>query len=616
MRDIIRSGKVNEFLRNPVFNYLMLFAMGISTGILSLMIGAATFGLSMFWSYFSAPLVLLLNLLPPVALMFLLYFISGRAWVAYSFTSFLTLTLSAVQYFKIQVRGDPFVASDVALIRETVNITNYYELVPGLRMIFVIAVFLLGVLASVFFLKHRVRKAPLRISASLGIVALLAVLYIFVYSDSELYDRTEGGYGANPWSFTERFVDRGFVYPFIHSIKYAFPIAPEGFNREEARQMLSEFAPGVIPEERRVNLISIMLESYADFSTFDALEFIVDVYGPLHRIQAEAISGTVINNVSIGKTIDPERLFLTGYTRLSNFGPAAVDYWRYLFSEHFTAAVNSYVHYLNSQGFHTEGFTAAAGWFYNRETVNRHLGFQRYYFLEHFEGSNQTDEFFFAAVKTLFESRDRSVPYFSFNLSAQNHGPYDSTGTWEPFLIEQNELSDEAFFILNNYLHGIFDTTWRLAGFIEWLRHDPDPVVVVAVGDHMPWMGHENFVYAELGVSVDIGTEEGFLNFFSTPYFIWANYAARELLGNDFVGYGGSFSPSFLMGEVFRHISWEGDSYMQALRELQETIDVISAPTGMFRENGVLTPTLSPEARERYTRFRHMEFYRLHNFMY
>ena len=616
MIDIIKEDKRNKLVRKPLLNYVMLLLMGIGIGKLSLLLGAATFGLPMFWSYFSAPSVLLLNMLPPVLLLFLLYFISGRAWIAYSITSFFVLLLSAVQYFKVQIRGDPFVASDLALIRETLNITNYYELVPGPRIFIAVAAFIAGILFSVFFLKYKVRKAPLRIGASIGLAAMLALLYIFVYSDSELYDRKEGGFDANPWSFTERFVSRGFVYPFTHSIKYAFPIAPEGFNRDEARQMLAEFTQGVIPEDRKVNLISIMLESYTDLSAFGVLDFIIDVYGPLHRIQAEAISGMMVNNVSIGKTIDTERLFLTGYTRLSNFGPAAVNYFLYLFSEHFTSAVNSYVHYLNSQGFHTEGFAAVAGWFYNREAVNRHLGFQRYYFLEHFEDSDQSDEFFFAAIKALYEARDRNIPYFSFNLSAQNHGPYDTTGTWEPHIIEQGGLSDEAFFILNNYLQGIFDTTWRLAGFIEWLRHDPDPVVVVVAGDHMPWMGNDNFVYAELGINVDIGTEEGFLNFFSTPYFIWANHAAREVLGHDFAGEGGSFSPSFLMGEVFRQISWDGDSYMQALRELKETIDVISAPTGIFREDGLLTPTLSPEGRKAYLRFRHMEFYRLHNFMY
>jgi len=600
----------------PLFNFIMLFAMGVGTGLLSLLLGATIHGLPLFWTYFASPMVLILNLVPPIVLIFLLYFISGRAWIAFTFPSAFVLLLSAIQFFKVQVRGDPFVASDLSLVRETLNVTYYFDLTINWKIYFAAFALVCGALICFFFLKYKIVKIRHRVGGSIILVAVIAVLYIFVYSDSELFDKVEGGHPANPWSFTERFISRGFVYPFTHSIKYAFPVAPDSFSRENARKLLEQYECGIIPDDMKINVIAIMLESYTDLSAFGSLEFKVDVYGPLHRIQAESVSGMLVNNVSIGKTIDTERLFLTGYTRLTNFGPAAVNYFRYLFSEHFSSSVNSYVHYLNSQGFHTEGFASVAGWFYDRASVNRNLGFADYFFLEHFEGSDQSDEFFFATVKALYEGRDRSVPYFSFNLSAQNHGPYDITGTWQPYMIERGALSDVAFYILNNYLQGIYDTTHRLAGFIDWLRYDPYPVVVVVAGDHMPWMGNDDFVYAELGVSVDVNTEEGFLNFFSTPYFIWANYAARALLENDFSGYGGSFSPSFLMGEVFDLISWEGDSYMQALRELQAIIDVISTPTGMFRENGVLTPVLSPEAAAAYNRFRHIEHYRLHHFMH
>ena len=603
--------------KKPLFSLVMLLALSLATGLISLLLGAATFSISMFLTYFHSPAVLLLNLLPPVLLASLLYFISGRTWVAFLITTSFVLLLSAIQFFKMQVRGDPFVASDVTLIRETLNIKSYFAMTPDWRIFLAAAFLVLGTSLCIILFNQKIYKnAYVKIAGSAAVAAVFVALYVFVYSDSYIYDKTEGGFEANRWSFTERFVSRGFVYPFVYSIKYAFPVAPESFDMEQARSRLGEFSPGQIPEERSVNLIAIMLESYTDLSAFDAMEFLIDVYSPLHRILDESVSGTVINNVSIGKTIDSERLFLTGYTRLINMGPGTINYFRYLFSEHFSSSVNSYVHYLNSQGYHTEGYTAVAGWFYDRAAVNRHLGFTKYYFLEHFQDSDQSDEFFFATIKALYEERDKNVPYFSFNLTAQNHGPYDITGTWEPYIIAQGELSDEAFFMLNNYLHGVFDTTWRLAEFIEWLREDPEPVVVVVVGDHMPWMGSDSFVYAQLGINADVNTEEGFLNYFSTPYFIWANDAAREVLENDFVGYGGSFSPSFLMGEVFNQISWTGDSYMQALRELKQTIDVISAPTGMFRENGILSPTLSPYAQEKYNALRQMEFYRLHNFMY
>ena len=216
----------------------------------------------------------------------------------------------------------------------------------------------------------------------------------------------------------------------------------------------------------------------------------------------------------------------------------------------------------------------------------------------------------------MYQNRDRSRPYFSYNLTYQNHGPYPSWITQEPYKINQGNLSDESFNILNNYLTGIYDTNRHMEAFINALRYDPDPVVVVLFGDHKPWLGNGHSVYHELGINIDGSTEEGFLNFFSTPYMIWANYAAREAVGFDFIGQGRSFSPGFLMVEVFSLLGWEGEGFMKVLRELMETIDVIHAPLGKFRENGVITQELSPQAYQMLRNLRIMEIYRRLNFFY
>jgi hypothetical protein len=289
---------------------------------------------------------------------------------------------------------------------------------------------------------------------------------------------------------------------------------------------------------------------------------------------------------------------LTGFTRLTDY----------------SSPTNSYVRFLNTQGYHTEGFTAVPGWFYDRAAVSRHLGFTKYYFLDDFENSSQEDSFFFPTVRALYDARDRERPYFSFNLSAQNHAPFYDWYTKEPHLIAQGQLSETAFNILNNYLHGLYDTTLRLEHFIDGLRNDPDPVVVLVCGDHMSWLGNSYLVYDELGINIDRRTAEGFFNYYSTPYFIWANDAAKSVLGNDFTGYGGSFSSCFLMGELFSHISWEGDGYMQILREFKETSALIHAPSGLFLENGRLTYELSPPAAESFQRLRKAEYFRLQNF--
>jgi len=593
-----------DLRRSSTFNYAMLALAGICVGLVSLLLGATVFGLNMFWTYFSSPMVILLNLLPPILLIFLVYFISGRAWIAFTFPSLLILTVSVTHFFKVQLRGDPFILSDILLVREVNKVIAPYTLVMNWKIYFAIFAFVCGVAFSVFILKYKPKKAKLRAISSLVIIALSAALYTTVYTNTKIYADTKGSFSVHEWSTTHTYIAKGFVYPFIHSIKDTLTdisgATPDWYDAQEAALMLGSFGEPTIPADKKVNIIAITLEAYCDLSLLSALDFESEVYEPLHALEEESFSGTLTTNTYGGGTTDAERLFLTGNTRFTNF----------------SSPTNSYVHYLRSQGYHTEGFHAGDMWFYDRRPINAYLGFDNYYFLEDFDDSNRYDWFFFPTVASLYKERDAKNPYFSYNLSYQNHGPYDSSKTHEPYLIAKNGLSDESFNILNNYLIGIRDTTSRLASFIDTLRADSDPVVVVVFGDHMPWLGNLSSVYLELGINIDRNTQDGYLNYYSTPYFIWANNPAKTMLGNDFNGNGGSFSPCFLMGELFRLCSWEGEGYMQALRELQTRVDIINAPFGTFREYGVMTGTLSPDSQEAYQRLLGMEIYRRKNFFY
>ena len=86
--------------------------------------------------------------------------------------------------------------------------------------------------------------------------------------------------------------------------------------------------------------------------------------------------------------------------------------------------------------------------------------------------------------------------------------------------------------------------------------------------DHKPWMGDSAVFYRELGVNLDVTTEEGFRNYYSTWYLFWANDAAKEILGWDFTGRGPDLSPCFLMDHLFQKLGWTGSDYMQAQREV------------------------------------------------
>lgn len=82
-------------------------------------------------------------------------------------------------------------------------------------------------------------------------------------------------------------------------------------------------------------------------------------------------------------------------------------------------------------------------------------------------------------------------------------------------------------------------------------------------------MGDNNSVYKTLGISFDLGTEEGFYNYYNTPYIIWGNDKAKEILGNDLKGEGPTIGPYFLMNELFELAAYEGNEFMKISNELR-----------------------------------------------
>ena len=587
-----------------VYMAVMLVLMGVGIGCVSLLLASSFFGRdggAIFFNYFKHPHILALNLLPPILLVLLFWFLFGRAGAAFGTAAGIVLGFSVANFYKIQRRDDPLLAIDLTTVGEAGDILSRYQLTFHWKIGVTIFAVVFGVLFAHFLMRGR---PPGRRVRAIGAAAVLVcgAACAPLYASDTLYDEQVAGTELiDIWSDMQVYVSKGFVYPFLHSIPDAFPHPPEGYDEEQAQALLGAYEDGTIEEDEQVNIISIMLEAYMDLPVFenDRFQLSQDLYAPLHELQAECVSGPLVTNIFAGGTKDTEQGFLTGYTDPGTY----------------RSLVNTYVWYLRSQGYTTEGFHPGGGWFYNRKNVNEYFGFERYLFVEDFEVEDRSDEFFFSELKEMWESRDKSAPYFNYSLSFQNHGGYDTASTGEVSYVVQGELSDETYNMLNNYLTGVADTTQRLAGLADYFRDCEEPVVLVFFGDHMPWMGNGNSGYTDMGLNLDLGDQEGFLNYYSTRYYIWANDAAKAVTGNDFVGEGEAISPCFLMSKVFDLCGWEGPAYMQAMRTVSQRLPVIQS-LGNYMEGGVITQTLSPEGAELAADFSSLEYYWQNHFAY
>lgn len=559
----------------------VLTAMGIGVGTVSLYFGSSYFIMPMFLSYFKTPLIAVLNILPVMLLAYIMYFLFNRVWLSFFMSSFFAIGLSLVNYYKLMFRNDPLLVSDLIFFNESVDMAAKYPIHLNWKIIVVFTTIIVGVIVAFFIANGKISKNRYRLFGLIVCLLLGNYMFTHVYASSSYVKATENLDNVNRWSATQVYISRGFIYPFILSIFSSVEKVPDNYDKKQAIEELSKYTYENIPTEKKVNIISIMLEAFNDFSKYDQIQYDTDVYGYWNSLKEESYSGELVTNIFAGGTIDTERSFITGYTTLPNF----------------RKDVPSYVRYFKEQGYYVEGSHPGYEWFYNRENVNHYLGFDNYYFFENhykdFNGYIAKDDVTFKEIVHLFdENAFRNKPYFSFSVTYQNHGPYSTKPSTEQSFLHNQDYPTQEYNILNNYFAGIYDTQQQIKVMIDSLRDREEPVIVVIFGDHNPWLGDNNSVYTMLNINLDLKTENGFYNYYDTPYLIWANNAAKEALGKDFVGDGPQIGPYFLMNTIFELAGLKGNEYMQLSSDIMKQIDVIHR-TSRYKENGVLTEKLS-----------------------
>ena len=590
-----------------VFLWLTVFGLGI--GLLSLYLTANSYAgidaQALWASYMKLPLLVVMNLLLPLLVVYLGFFLFARPWAAYLLSAVPFLGLALASYYKIQLRGDPVLASDLRLLRTAGGIMGNYtfELTEPVKL--VIAGFAGMLVLSLVLLRRERMSQRGRLAGLMVMLALTLASYFELYTSADIYEKTDNNSLINPWSEVEIYLSRGTTYPFLYSVKDMFPNAPSGYRESEATGTLAEYEDTDIPEEEKITVVGIMLEAFSDLTDFpvlDEIPAIHKIYEPLHELEERSVSGRLLTNIFAGGTVDTEWGYLTGYSE----------------HEEFRSPVNTYVRYFKSQGYDALYRHPGYSWFYNRSNVNEYLGFDESVFNDTGFGDlisisdalYHSDKVLVDYLLNDIDSRtETDDPLFLFSVSYQNHGPYPSETYWEEYVTpEMTGWSMESCCVINNYLAGIRSTVNEMCRMAEELEKRDEPVVFVFFGDHKPWMGNGNSVYTEMGINMDVSTLDGFYNYYATPYVIYANQAARDLLGNDFAESGGDFSPCFLMAKVFDECGWEGPGLMQLQREMREVSPLMSS-NGWRMQNGQLTMELEGAAEDENERYLRAQYY-------
>ncbi len=533
-------------------------------------------------------LTMAVNTLPLFLIMTAIYLLSGRIWIGFSLTGIFFFIVSQINKFKLIYRDEPFVYQDFFLAKEAGRIVESYDVYLDMLAILTLAVIVVISVLCFFFLKKFNLKLfkPWKQNAKFNIIKIIArVLSVILltvvlcvvgnrvyFKNTTLYANLWHDEFGYTWSESDNYSSRGLVYSFVRSFSERPIFEPYLYDGDEAKAIYDSYSDIPLEDDKKVHIISIMLEAYADFSKYDTFDFSVDPYKHFKELKNQSYNGNLFVNVFAGGTIETERSFLMGVSNPNILNKDTL----------------SYVRYFKENGYFTQAMHPFHKWFYKRDVINKRIGFDSFQSYEDTFGnipdSELLDERYYDMIsdadlfeyikKGYEETVSKGQKYFNFTVTYQNHGSYHPYPITNLEVLKREEgYTEENYNAANNYFYGIEKTDRAINNLKEYIDTQSEPIVLILFGDHMPGLG--DAVYQMLGINMDVTTQEGAQNFYYTPYVFYANESAKAALDKSFVGTGETISPMFLMNELFDYIGIKGPAYLNYMSDVKKEYDVV-----------------------------------------
>ena len=569
-----------------------------------------------------SPRTLLLNYILYWVFYGIVYVCSGSLRLPMLIVNPLFFLLAMTNYYVMQFRGTPFLPMDLLSFSTAMQVAPGYDFSLSHQQ--VIAVLLLAFILIAGYKLRTPRMGWEWKVATRVFFGTLSVCVVGIYLFTNLY--ADAGLKPDYWNQARGYRRTGVVLNFCLNTKYLFVSTPKDYNPDEVTAIVTDTVAGadedtlgVIPAvdtpTKTPNIICIMNESLADLSVLGDVQTNIPYLPYLNSLTENTVKGNLAVSVIGGGTSNSEFEFLTG-TPMAFFPTGSNAYSLYIKSPKQTL-----VSALEELGYGSTAYHPyySSGW--NRVAVYDHFGFDKTRFLEdiipnhilyQYQNSGSSTELLNQLVEEIYpgenvlmrqyvsdsynyrdlirqyENRDRSKPFFLFNVTMQNHGGYTSRDnnfdpqvyiTGLPEGAPAVEDVTAAFPKANQYLSLIKYSDDAIEELISYFEQQDEPTVICIFGDHQPGIEGE-YVRTLLGVKDLYSTTlEQTQRRYTTPFVIWANYDIPEqtipLL-----------SANYLSSYVMKVAGVEMPLYNQYLLKLSETVPVVNG-LGIMDANGV-----------------------------
>ncbi|MBQ6717626.1 MAG: sulfatase-like hydrolase/transferase [Clostridia bacterium] len=513
------------------------------------------------------------------------------------------LTVNAICYgfalahcYVVNFRGTPFIPMDFFAITTAANVANTYNYTPTHTIIIGTLIFIFIVVLGIK-MKTPAYNLITKIVSRTFMGTFFACLMCLFYFTSIFAD---AGVKPDFWNQSRGYRNYGFVFSFFCNTKYLYMSEPNGYDANSVGDYVSstvekEETNIIKPTGNEPNIICIMNESLSDLSFLGEFTTNEDYMPFMRSLTENTVKGNLYVPVIGAGTSNTEFEFLTGHS--TAFLPSGSNAYMLYVKNPLASLVST----LEGQGYSSWAFHPyySTGW--NRVSVYENLGFNSYAFLENLidvsilndytkNGSDAeylqslidtyypdrnnmllrqyvSDSYNYDVIIDNYENRDKSKPYFAFNVTMQNHGGYSKgASNFEEKI--QITSTNTYYNKANRYLSLVKASDDAFKNLIEYFSNVDEPTVICMFGDHQPSI-ETDFIASLLGVSninsLSIEQEQAR---HVTPFFIWANFDIEEKQID-------KLSANYLSSYVLDIAGVKLTEYNKYLLKLSETLPVI-----------------------------------------
>lgn len=491
----------------------------------------------------------------------------------------ITVAYGLSNYFIVMFRGTGLLAVDILNIKTAANVAGGYTYILDYNIyLLIISAFAIGLL-SVKLGKNPLTKVRWRIVSAICAVGLIVCCYgTFFYSS--YYDKLIKVKYFKP---QETFQKNGMYITFVKSIKDLIVEEPEGYSPNAVKEIAAEY-PGtdaVVSENDAPNIIMVMDEAFTDFSSFSDLKINKDCMPFFHSLNENAIKGQLFVSIFGGGTAGTEFEALTSNTMA--FVPNGITvYTTYIYDPMASMAT-----VLKSQNY--GGFIAMhpyKGNGYKRDKVYPLLGFNQFITRDDFAsdtdrvGRHISDVGNIDRIISEYENyrKNNDKPFYLFNVTMQNHSPFNSQGVSDDIKLGYDIDAPEA----SQYVNLMKHTDDALKKLVEYFENKDERTIIVFFGDHQPQLESEFYSEIKNAYNLDDVYKKMFKR--NTQFVIWANYDIEEQ-SNVYT------SANYLSSMILDTAGLAKNGYQQFVSEVREEVPIITkygyiGADGYFYKNG------------------------------